>query len=117
MQSTSKVKRPILISVLLTLLILIFPVLSGVIITVLNLNEILSTLVQAIMFFLAFAIACLISKKIGGIKAVGLQKPDFSAFKKCIWFIPLVLTECIVCFAGLNRTISPLLYMCTLVLL
>lgn len=107
MQHDTKSKHPIARSVAYTLLILIFPVAAGIIITILQSSDTQALLIQAALFALAFACAALISKvQYKSLAAVGLRKPAALQAKRSLYFIPLVLVESLAFVGGVQPDLN-----------
>lgn len=101
------IKKPIVFSVLLTILILVFPVVSGAIITIFKFGELRSRLIQALAFIIAGIIGCIIAKlKFGSLKDVGLKIVHISDLKDYLWFAPIILVEILPFFAGLKSGLN-----------
>lgn len=87
-------KDNVLLSVLVTLLILIFPIISGAIITLKSLGEFESRLVQGISFALASLIGVLIARRIfKDLKLIGCKSLDKIVLKDFLYFIPILVIE------------------------
>lgn len=98
-----KIKKPYLISILLTLLVISAPVISGVIISVAQLKDTRAVIVQAAAFFLVFILGCVISKSLfGEFGQVGLKEIKIDNYKRYLWFLPIIAIEIIPLFFGLK---------------
>lgn len=104
------IKKPLLLSVLLTLLQLVFPVFSGTIISILQLNELMSRAIQAVFFLLAGIVACLIAKRMfGSLYSVGLRPLKSVTSNNYLLFLPIVFIELSSLAFGLREGLSALL--------
>lgn len=102
-----RIKHPLLFSFLMTLLILVFPIVSGTIAAVFTLNELQGRLVQALAFILAGIVGCVIGKSgFGSLKNVGLSNVVIRRYKDYLWFIPLIISEVIPLFAGFKKDLN-----------
>ncbi|MGL6201462.1 MAG: lysostaphin resistance A-like protein [Lachnospiraceae bacterium] len=110
-------KRPILMSVLYTVLVLVFPVIAGTIITIFSLGEVMSKLVQAGCFALAVVVVYIIIKrKANSLYNVGFQRPAAKSAGKAILYIPLLAVEVLPLIYGFEEGLSlPLLVAALLV--
>ena len=92
--SNKNTKSPILFSVFITFLILIFPIVSGAIAYIFELKELEGRLLQTLAFVIAGIIGCIIGKiKFGNLKNIGLKKSEISNYKDYLWFVPLILSK------------------------
>lgn len=97
-------KNPLIFSLLMTLLLLMFPTASGTVITILRLNELQSRFVQGIAFLLAGIIGCTIAKiRYGHRKNMVLSNEMISPLKDYLWFAPLVFVELLPLLFGLKE--------------
>ena len=89
-----KLRKAYRFSLLMTLLLLIFPILSGVVITVAKLDPLQGLLVQALGFALALLVGLLISKKRWGTtREVGLRQLQIRDLRTYFYFAPILLAE------------------------
>ncbi|MEX3745230.1 lysostaphin resistance A-like protein [Lysinibacillus xylanilyticus] len=96
-----KIKNsPILLSILFTLLALVFPIISGAIITVKNINS-LSTIY--LIHFAAFTCGILVTLWIMKKSKFSLQDFGFRRFKAEAWMVVIVISELIAFFNGLTH--------------
>lgn len=113
MRSTSEsppnkgIKHPLLFSFLLTLTILLFPMLSGVFVSVLELSELQGRVVQAFAFILASLLAFLIARaRFGSLKNAVLDLSVRAPLRELLYFFPLVLIELLPLFLGFRTDLS-----------
>lgn len=100
-------KRPYLKAILLTFLILLFPIISGTIIAISGLEGTSATMIQTAAFVVAFCIGALIAKKrAGSLQNIGLRLANIGDLKDYLWFLPLILIE-ILPFLQDSRKICP----------
>lgn len=86
--------RPFVFAVLITLLMLVFPVGSGAIATIMNLDAVQSRLTQAAAFAVAAALGLFIARqRFGDVGAVGLQRVQRLDLRALIWLAPIVAVE------------------------
>lgn len=105
--SNKNTKSPILFSILITLLILIFPIVSGTLAYVFELKELEGRLLQTLAFVIAGIIGCIIGKtKFGNLKNIGLKKSEISNYKDYLWFLPLIFIEVLPLFFGIKKTLN-----------
>lgn len=99
--------HPYAFSVFISFFILLFPFISGAIVTGLVLEEIETRLVQGLAFALAGLVGSSIAKNRFG--NLDFLKPNFltkEEGKKYLYFIPIILVECLPLFFGLKDKIS-----------
>ncbi len=102
-----KQPRPYLKSVLLTLLLLIFTIISGVIIVLNELDGIPAILTQTAAFALAFVVGTRIAaRQAGSVREVGLSRPVIRDRKAYGYFIPLLVIEIMPYFFGFKAELS-----------
>ena len=102
--SNKNTKSPILFSILITLLILVFPIVSGTLAYIFELKELEGRLLQTLAFVIAGFIGCIIGKiKFGNLKNIGLKKSEISNYKDYLWFFPLIFIEVLPLFFGIKR--------------
>ena len=113
MRSTSEsppnkgIKHPLLFSFLLTLTILLFPMLSGVFVSVLELSELQGRVVQAFAFILASLLAFLIARaRFGLLKNAVLDLSVRAPLRELFYFFPLVLIELLPLYLGLRTDLN-----------
>lgn len=100
-------KHPILLSFFYTILIIIFPVAAGVIITIMQSTDLQATIIQGVLFALAFATALIINKlHFKSLAFVGLQKPAGIHAKASLYYLPLVAVEALPFVAGIQKGLS-----------
>lgn len=98
---------PFLFSLLLTLLLLVFPILSGTIATILELGELEGRLIQSLAFLLAALLGCVLGMRyFGSLESVGLRKPAGFISKDLLWFTPLLYIEVLPLFFGLKQGLT-----------
>lgn len=86
--------RPVLLSIVWTVVMLIFPVVSGVIVTVFEMNQIEIFLTQGCFMLLSIIIPVVyVFKRKVYTKEVGLRKMEPENIRKTLLFIPLILSE------------------------
>ncbi len=86
--------RPFVFAVLITLLMLVFPVGSGAIATIMNLDAVQSRLTQAAAFAVAAALGLFIARqRFGDVGAVGLQRVQRLDLRALLWLAPIVAVE------------------------
>lgn len=96
-------KNSYLKAFLLTLLLLLFPILSGAVISIARLEGNAAAVAQTLAFIAAFAVGVALSKKLGGAGAAGLRNCCFKSGKTYLWFIPIFLIEIIPYMFGLKE--------------
>ena len=102
-----RIKRPILFSVLLTALMLLFPVASGTLAAVLELGSQEGKMVQSAAFLLAALIGLGLARRyFGSLPAVGLRKPAAVPARAFLWFAPLLLIEALPFLNGLKEGLT-----------
>ncbi|MBG9454703.1 hypothetical protein ABE61_11740 [Lysinibacillus sphaericus] len=90
---------PILLSILFTLLALVFPFIAGVIIAVKNISSLSSvTLIQ----FIAFAVGVLVTLWIMKKSKFSFQDFGFRRFKVEVWMAVIVISELTAFFSGIT---------------
>lgn len=90
---------PILLSILFTLLALVFPFLAGVIIAVKNISSLSSiTLIQFIAFTVGVLVILLIMKK----SKFSFRDLGFRKFKAEAWMVVIVISELTAFFSGIT---------------
>lgn len=100
-------KNPYVKAVLLTFLILCFPVASGVVIAIGSFGVQAALLTQAVAFAIAFLIGLAIAKgRPGGLREAGLKPPVITRPKLYAWFIPVLAVELIPYFFGLLNNLT-----------
>lgn len=100
-------KNQYLKALLLTLLMLCFPIISGVIIAVMSLTGTAVIMIQTIAFTIAFLVGLLIALIIAdSVKSVGLKTCEIRHHKHYLWFLPLIVVEVIPYFFGLQVGLS-----------
>lgn len=106
-QENIKFNNPLLFCFLLTLLQLVFPVSSGAMISILQLNEFSSRLIQAVFFLLAGILGCIIAWRVfGTLQVVGIRKARLKDAKVYLWFVPILLIELSTLGFGLKEGLS-----------
>lgn len=101
-------RNPRILAVLLTLLQLAFPVVSGVMISVFQPGEAWSRGIQAVFFLLAAILGGIIAWRLfGTLHAVGIRAASFKNAKAYFWFLPIVGIELsTLVFGGLKKGLS-----------
>ena len=95
--------KSILLSIAWTIVILIFPVTSGVIAVIFRLNQIMILLIQGCFMLLSLTIpAIYIYKRKIHIKDIGFLKIESVNITEILLFIPLVICELPLLFTGVN---------------
>lgn len=98
-----KKSKSILLSIVWTIVILIFPVVSGVIVVVFKMNQIETFLIQGCFMLLSLTIpAIYMYKRRIHIKEIGLRKMESGTIRKTLLLIPLILCELPLIFTGVN---------------
>ena len=106
-QENIKFKNPLLLCILPTLLQLVFPVLSGAMISILQLNEFSSRLIQAVFFLFAGVLGYIIAwRMFGTLHALGIRKARLKDAKAYHWFVPILLIELSILGFGLKEGLS-----------
>ncbi len=106
-ENITQPKRQILRSILYTVLILFFPIAAGVAAAIMKTDEQQTMLIQALFFAFAFGVAILISKNVfGNVSSVGLKAPKSLYAEQSLYFIPLLVTEILPLFWGLQKGLS-----------
>lgn len=99
--------KPYLRSILLSLLILLFPILSGVIIVIFELEGIPAIMTQTVAFFLAFLVGIRIAKKqAGSLQAIGFRRPVLKHPKAYLYFLPILGIEVLPFFFGFKEELT-----------
>lgn len=105
--------KSILLSIVWAVVILIFPVVSGVIVVVSKMNQIETFLTQGCFMLLSLTIpAIYIYKKRVDIKEIGLRKIESGTIRKTLLLMPLILCELPLILTGVN--FKGYTYVCTL---
>jgi len=92
------INSPILLSILFTLLALVFPTIAGVIIAVKNISSLSSiTLIQ----FIAFAVGVLVTLWIMKKSKFSFQDFGFRKFKAEAWMVVIIVSELVTFFNGI----------------
>lgn len=95
--------KSVLLSIIWAIVILIFPVMSGVIVTVFKMNQIQIFLVQACFMLLSIIVPLIyMCKEKVCFKEIGWRKVKSFSLKKVIYFIPLLLCEISIIMGGIN---------------
>lgn len=98
-----KKTKSILLSIVWTIVILIFPVASGVISVVSKMNQIETFLIQGCFMLLSLTVpAIYIYKRRVHVKEIGLGKIESGTAKKALLFIPIVLCKLPLLFTGVD---------------
>ncbi len=106
-KSRVRMKRTMTFAVFMTVLILVFPTLSGAVITIYELSTLQGRLAQGIAFVLAGILGLVIAKsRFGNMKYVGLDKPRVTKLSEYLWFAPLIIVEVIPLFIGIREGLS-----------
>ncbi len=86
--------KPVLLSIVWAIVLLIFPVVSGVIVIVFKMNQIEIFLTQGCFMLLSIIIPIVyVCKKKIYLKEVGFRKMEPGSIGKTLFFIPVVLSE------------------------
>ena len=95
--------KPVLLSIIWTIVILIFPVISGVIATVFKMNQIVIFLIQGCFMLLSISIPVIyVCKKKIDVKEIGVRKAESRSIRKTLLFIPLLLAELPLILVGVD---------------
>jgi len=95
--------KPVLLSIIWTIVILIFPVISGVIATVFKMNQIVIFLIQGCFMLLSISIPVIyVCKKKIDVKEIGVRKAESGSIRKTLLFIPLLLAELPLILVGVD---------------
>lgn len=95
--------KPVLLSIVWTIVLLIFPVVSGIIVTVFKMNQIQIFLTQGCFMLLSIIIPMVyVCKKKIYIKEIGLRKMESGSIRKTLFFIPVVLCELPLILGGID---------------
>lgn len=98
-------KHPIIISIIYSLLVLVFPIIAGVITTINQSNTEQTILVQGICFMFAAITAFVIMKRSRySLKEYGFQASNNN--KQILYYIPMILIELTSIFTGLRDGIT-----------
>lgn len=101
-------KYPYLKSVLITLLLLCFPIAAGVVTAVGALTGPAALLTQTAAFAIAFVLGLLIAGRLdGGVRGTGLCRPSVARPASYLFFLPLLAVEMLPYFCGLKEDLSP----------
>lgn len=101
------IRKPIILSVLLTFLIISAPVISGIVISVAGLEGTTATIIQTVAFTIIFILGCVISKWLfGNLREVGLKEFKTDNLKSYLWFLPIVIIELIPLFYGFKNGLN-----------
>lgn len=103
-----RIKQPGLLAVMLTLLQLAFPVISGTIIAINQLSEPTGRLIQAAFFSVAGIVGCVIARRLfKSLPAIGLKDIGQRDGKIFLWFLPLIVIEGLSLAFGFKAVASP----------
>jgi uncharacterized protein len=95
--------KPVLLSIIWAMIILTFPVVSGVIVVVYGMNQIDMYLTQGCFMILSIIIPVVyVWKRKINVKEIGLRKMEPGSIRKTLLFIPLVLSELPLILVGVN---------------
>ncbi|MCA1076456.1 CPBP family intramembrane metalloprotease [Clostridium bowmanii] len=95
--------KPVLLSIVWTIMLLIFLVVSGVIVTVFKMNQIEIFLTQGCFMLLSIIIPIIyVCKKKIHLKVIGLRKMEPGSIGKTLFFIPVVLSELPLILVGVD---------------
>lgn len=95
--------KPVLLSIAWTIVMLIFPVVSGVIVAVFEMNQIDIFLTQGCFMLLSIIIPVIyVCKKKIYAKEIGLRKTEPGSISKTMLFIPVVLSELPLILVGVD---------------
>jgi len=95
--------KPVLLSIVWTIVLLVFPVVSGVIVTVFRMNQIEVFLTQGYFMLLSLIIPVVyICKKKIYLKEIGLRKMEPGSIGKTLFFIPIVISELPLILVGVD---------------
>lgn len=95
--------KPVLLSIVWTIVMLIFPVVSGVIATVFEMNQIEIFLTQGCFMLLSIIIPIVyVCKKKVYVNEIGLRKTEPGSLRKTLLFIPIILSELPLMLVGVN---------------
>jgi uncharacterized protein len=95
--------KTVLLSIVWTIVLLIFPVASGVIVTVFKMNQIEIFLAQGCFMLLSIIIPIVyVGKKKIYLKEVGLRKMELGSIGKTLFFIPIILCELPLILVGVD---------------
>lgn len=118
MNESRTIAKPILKSILYTLLILLFPIGAGVVITIMQLTDVSATLVQAAFF--ALAALCgffILNKSVFTLQNIGYRIPQKNSSKKLLWYSPLILIEILPILNGWQDNLNAPIILSTLLLM
>ncbi len=97
-------KHPLVFSILITMLMLVFPVVSGAIISVLQLSTLQGRLVQTAAFVIAGLVGLIIAKRaFGALGDVGMRRVRPLDGSRYLWFLPIVLVEACTLLLGFSK--------------
>lgn len=95
--------KPVLLSIVWTIVMLIFPVVSGVIATVFEMNQIEIFLTQGCFMLLSIIIPIVyVCKRKVYANEIGLRKTEPGSLRKTLLFIPLILSVLPLMLAGVD---------------
>ena len=95
--------KPVLLSIVWTIVMLIFPVVSGVIATVFEMNQIEIFLTQGCFMLLSIIIPIVyVCKRKVYANEIGLRKTEPGSLRETLLFIPLILSELPLMLVGVD---------------
>ena len=95
--------KSVLLSVVWTIVMLIFPVLSGVIAAVFKMNQIEIFLMQGCFMLLSIIIPiAYVCKRKVNVNEIGLRKTESGSLRKTLLFIPLIISELPLMLVGVD---------------
>lgn len=100
-------KHPLLLSIFLAVVTIVFMIFAGIIISVRGVNDVDAILVQGIFIWIS-AILGLLIMKISDVsmREYGLQLNGKIFSKKILWFLPIITVEACAFFAGMNDEVT-----------
>lgn len=102
-----KQKHPLLVSLFLAFVTILFMVFAGVIITVRGLLDLDGILVQSFFIWISAILGLFIMKSSDlSLSQFGLNLKTRIKSKKMFWFIPIIVIEIIPFFTGLNNEVT-----------
>ena len=86
---------------------LLFPIISGIIVTLANFQGLSVILIQTVAFVIAFLIGTwLANKQANGLRGVGLRGLTVENHRTYLWFFPLLIIEIMPYFLGIEEDLS-----------
>ena len=104
MMAVNTIKRPLIKAIFFTLIPLIFATIAGTIISIMELDNNISIVVQSICFFISILTGIIILKILHfRFNEIGIRNIQKEGLKNVFYFILLILVEMLPFFNGLNE--------------